>query len=104
MATNFIKLLSIMVIIINAGYPQTAYNHNQNTQQTNNNKIIINFQNNFGYTIVDVAQAMEIPEFSDITNEGLVDWDQFNYKGLIQVFIPKGKMLIGGEIGFNRLY
>lgn len=104
MATNFIKLLPIMAIIINIGYPQTAYNHNQDIQQTKNNKIIINFQNNFGYTIVDVAQAMEIPEFSDITNEGLVDWDQFNYKGLIQVFIPKGKMLIGGEIGFNRLY
>jgi hypothetical protein len=68
------------------------------------NKIIINLQKNFGYTIVDVAQAMEIPEFSDITKEGLVDWDQFNYKGLIQVFIPKGKMLIGGEVGFNRLY
>lgn len=104
MATNFIKLLPIMAIIINIGYPQTAYNHNQDIQQTKNNKIIINLQNNFGYTIVDVAQAMEIPEFSDITNEGLVDWDQFNYKGLIQVFIPKGKMLIGGEIGFNRLY
>ena len=79
--------------MINTGYPQTT-----------NNKIIINLQNNFGYTIVDVAQAMEIPEFSDITNEGLVDWDQFNYKGLVQVFLAKDKMLIGGEIGFNRLY
>ncbi len=93
MTTNFKKYIPFIIIIINTGYPQTK-----------NNKVIINLQNNFGYTIVDVAQAMEIPEFSDVTNEGLVDWNQFNYKGLIQVFIPKGKMLIGGEIGFNRLY
>ena len=68
MATSFIKTLTIMAMIINIGHSQTAYNH----KQTKNNKIIINLQNNFGYTIVDVAQAMEIPEFSDITNEGLV--------------------------------
>ncbi len=47
MATNFVKLLPIMAIIINAGYSQTAYNHNQNIQQAKNNKIIINLQNNF---------------------------------------------------------
>ena len=83
MATNFIKLLPIMAIIINVSYSQIVYNYYHNTQQTKNNKIIINLQNNFGYTIVDVAQAIEISEFSDITNEGLVDWDQFNYKGLL---------------------
>ena len=26
----------------------------------------VNFQNNFGYTIVNVSEAMEIPEYSDI--------------------------------------
>lgn len=104
MATNFVKLLPIMAIIINAGYSQTAYNHNQNIQQAKNNKIIINLQNNFWYTIVDVAQAMEISEISDITNEGLVDWNQFNYKGLVQIFLERDRMSIGGEIGFNRLY
>ncbi len=43
MSTNFIKFLSIMAIIINAGYPQTVYNHKHDIQQTTNNKIIINF-------------------------------------------------------------
>lgn len=74
------------------------------TFAADNSKLIINIQNNFGYAFVDVAQAMDIPEYSDFTNEGLVDWDQFNYKGLIQVFIPKNNLLIGGEVGFNRLY
>ena len=69
-----------------------------------NSKLIINIQNNFGYTIVNVTQAMDIPEYSDYTQEGLVDWDQFNYKGLIQIFLPKDNLLIGGEVGFNRLY
>lgn len=104
MITKFKKYAPIILIIINIVYPQINYNRNQNIPHSKKSKIIINLQNNFGYTIVNVAQAMEIPEFSDITNEGLVDWNQFNYKGLIQVFIPKGKMLIGGEIGFNRLY
>lgn len=73
-------------------------------QPANDSKLIINLQNNFGYTVVNVSEAMEIPEFSDITEEGLVDWDQFNYKGLVQVFIPRNKFMIGGEVGFNRLY
>ena len=73
-------------------------------QTDNDSKLVINLQNNFGYTVVDVAQAMEIPEYSDITGEGLVDWDNFNYKGLVQVFIPRNNFLIGGEVGFNRLY
>ncbi len=104
MITKFKKYAPIILIIINIVYPQINYNRNQNIPHSKKSKIIINLQNNFGYTIVDVAQAMEIPKFSDITKEGLVDWDQFNYKGLIQVLIPKGKMLIGGEVGFNRLY
>ena len=73
-------------------------------QHNQKNDFIINFQNNFGYTIVDVSKAMEIPEYSDITREGLVDWNQFNYKGLIQAFIQKEKYAIGGEVGFNRIY
>lgn len=69
-----------------------------------NGKLVINIQNNFGYTIVDVSQAMDIPEYSDYTQTGLVDWNQFNYKGLVQVLVPNNNFLIGGEVGFNRLY
>jgi hypothetical protein len=74
------------------------------SQTNDESKLTINFQNNFGYTMVNVSEAMEIPEYSEITQEGLVDWGQFNYKGLVQVFIPRDKFLIGGEVGFNRLY
>ncbi len=104
MTTNFKNFITIIVFILNIAFPQMVNHNYQNAQKTKNKKIIINLQNNFGYTIVDVAQAMEIPEFSNITNEGLVDWDQLNYKGLVQIFLNRGKMLIGGEIGFNRLY
>jgi len=97
---NNILLLIFSVSVV---FAQNTNFHNLNST-TAKNKIIINLQNNFGYTIVDVAQAMKISEYSDITGEGLVDWDQLNYKGFIQVFIPKGKMLIGAEVGFNRLY
>ena len=45
----------------------------------------VNLQNNFGYTLVNVSEAMDIPEYSDFNTRGLVEWDQFNYKGLIQV-------------------
>ena len=59
----------------------------------------INVQNNFGYTAVDVSEAMDIPE------ERLDDWDNFNYKGLIQIFFKKsGHVSWGPELGFNRLY
>ena len=59
----------------------------------------VNLQNNFGYTIVNVSEAMEIPD------ERLVDWNQFNYKGLIQILFNKSKNVsFGSEIGFNRLY
>ena len=63
------------------------------------------FQNNFGYTIVNVSEAMEIPEHSDITDEGLVEWNQLNYKGLIQILFDKSKNVsFGPELGINRLY
>jgi len=101
---NYKKFLLIIVFILNIAFPQMVNHNYQNSKNVTDNKIIINLQNNFGFTIVDVAQAMEISEFSDITNEGLVDWDKFNYKGLVQLFLNRGKMLIGGEIGFNRLY
>lgn len=66
---------------------------------------IINLQNNFGYTIVNVSEAMGIPEYSEITDEGLVEWNQFNYKGLIQILFKKSENVsFGPELGFNRLY
>jgi len=66
---------------------------------------IVNLQNNFGYTVVNVSEAMEIPEYSEILDEGLVDWDQFNYKGLIQILFKKSETVsFGPEIGINRLY
>lgn len=65
----------------------------------------INFQNNFGYTIVNVGEAMEIPEYSEITDEGLVSWNQFNYKGLLQFwFVKNDQVSLGPELGINRLY
>lgn len=65
----------------------------------------VNLQNNFGYTIVNVSEAMEIPESSSTTDYGLVDWNQFNYKGLIQIlFNSSQKVSFGAELGFNRLY
>ena len=68
-------------------------------------EMIINLQNNFGYTIVSVSEAMGIPEYSEITDEGLVEWNQFNYKGLIQILFKKSENVsFGPELGFNRLY
>ena len=65
----------------------------------------INLQNNFGYTVVNVSEAMEIPEYSEIADEGLVEWDQFNYKGLLQIlFIKSENLSFGPELGINRLY
>ena len=97
------KNVLLLILCISVVFTQSNNYDNLNTIQTKG-KIIINLQNNFGYTIVDVGQAMEVQEFSDITKEGLVDWDQFNYKGLVQLFFNRDKMLVGGEVGFNRLY
>ena len=65
----------------------------------------INLQNNFGYTAVDGSDAMGIPQYSRITDEGLVSSDQFNYNGLIQILFDKSdRISYGPEIGFSRLY
>ena len=70
--------------------------------------LTINLQNNFGTTVVDVAQARGVPLYSDVSGEyvrHLTDWDNFSYKGLIQVFfIDRGESRIGAELGFNALY
>ena len=66
---------------------------------------IVNLQNNFGYTVVNVSEAMGIPEYSEISDVGLVEWNQFNYKGLIQILFEKSENVsFGPEIGINRLY
>ena len=65
----------------------------------------VNVQNNFGYTIVDVSEAMDMPEYSNFNQRGLVDWDQFNYRALIQVLFDHSKTVsLGPEVGFSRLY
>ncbi len=66
---------------------------------------LINVQNNFGYTLVDISNAMDIPEYSDITDEGLVEWDKFNYKCLFQIMKKtQHEYFIGAEAGIHRLY
>ena len=68
-------------------------------------QISMNIQNNFGFTLVNVSEAMDIPEYSDVTDEGLVEWNQFNYKGLIQLYFTKKEDIsLGTELGINRLY
>ncbi len=65
----------------------------------------VNVQNNFGYTHVNISEAMDIPEYSEITDEGLVGWDHFNYKGLLQIYKKvRSDLHVGGEVGFHRLY
>ena len=65
----------------------------------------VNFQNDFGYTIVEVTEAMDSPEFGDGNSRGLVDWDNFNYKALLQVLFDKTDTVSWGpEIGVTRLY
>lgn len=65
----------------------------------------LNIQNNFGYTVVDVGQAMDIDAFSSVSGQGLSDWDQFNYKLLGQLFFEKSaKVSHGVELGLHRLY
>ena len=58
----------------------------------------VNVQNDFVYTSVDISEAMGIPE------KKLVDWDNFNYKGFIQILFKKSENIsYGPEFGFNRL-
>lgn len=74
-------------------------------QNKSSSSLEINLLSHFGYTIVDVGKAMEIPDFSDITKEGLNDWDQFGYKGIVQVFFNStAKTSLGIEGGVVRLY
>lgn len=64
-------------------------------------QLIIN--NNWGYTVVDVPAAVEIPEISG--GEGLSDWNQFNYRGMAQFLYRNSETLsYGPEIGVSRLY
>jgi hypothetical protein len=66
----------------------------------------INFQNNFGWTWVDVGDAMGFPEGAGVTR-WLNDYDQFNYRGSLQIFFdddPDAQLQYGLECGFNRLY
>ena len=59
--------------------------------------------NNWGYTVVDVPAAVEIPEISG--GEGLSDWNQFNYRGLAQFLYRSSETVsFGPEIGVSRLY
>jgi len=65
----------------------------------------IRIQNNFGYTVVDVPGAMEVPEFQDGFERGLVEWNQFNYNGAVQLFFdPAQESTYGLEVGLARLY
>ncbi|MFC1538192.1 hypothetical protein ACFL6H_02105 [Candidatus Latescibacterota bacterium] len=65
----------------------------------------VNIQNDFGYTIVEVTEAMDSPEYTAANRRGLVDWDNFNYKALIQVLTDKTETVSWGpEIGVSRLY
>ena len=70
--------------------------------------LTVNLQNHFGMTVVDVAQARDVPLYSDVSGQyvrHLTDCDNFSYKGLIQVFfIDRGESRIGAELGFNALY
>ena len=64
-------------------------------------QLIIN--NNWGYTVVDVPAAVEIPEISG--GKGLSDWNQFNYRGMAQFLYRSSETLsYGPEIGVSRLY
>lgn len=104
-----IFLLFLIGVISSKAQPQ-FYDLNENLQKQELNggmlrDLSINLQNNFGYTIINVSEAMEIPEYSSTTDVGLVDLDQFNYKGLIQIFFNSSrKVSFGAELGFNRLY
>ena len=63
----------------------------------------LTINNNWGYTVVDVPAAVEIPEVSN--GEGLSDWNQFNYRGMAQFLYRSSETLsFGPEIGVSRLY
>ena len=59
--------------------------------------------NNWGYTVVNVPAAVEIPEISG--GEGLSNWNQFNYRGMAQFLYRSSETVsFGPEIGVSRLY
>lgn len=70
-----------------------------------NQSISFVIQNNFGYTFVDVADAVGADDYDEVTQSGLVEWEQFNYNGSVQLLFNMNKpMAYGAEIGVNRLY
>jgi hypothetical protein len=65
----------------------------------------VNIQNDFGFTLVDVGKAVDVPDYSSSTRQGLDDWDQFHYKGIVQVLFQRSETVSWGpELGISRLY
>lgn len=65
----------------------------------------VNIQNDFGYTLVDVGKAVDVPDYNYSTRQGLNDQDQFNYRGLVQVLFQRSETISWGpELGISRLY
>lgn len=103
-----IPLLFFMIIVAvsaqSQSSPPTQY-QTSDSEQRGTADVSVNVQNNFGYTIVSVSEAIGIPEPAPGTNDGLVEWDQFHYKGLLQLFFDAAQPVsFGPEIGVNRLY
>ncbi|MFC2135497.1 hypothetical protein ACFLR4_04870 [Bacteroidota bacterium] len=60
---------------------------------------------NFGYTVVDVPDAMGWPEYTSANGHGLSDWDNVNMNFFGQVIFKSSKKFSWGvEGGANRLY
>lgn len=62
-------------------------------------------QGQFGYTIVDVPEAMGLPEYTAANGHGLDDWDNVNMNFFGQFLFNSSKNFAWGiEAGANRLY
>ncbi|MBU1099208.1 MAG: hypothetical protein KKA84_02305 [Bacteroidetes bacterium] len=62
------------------------------------------FMGSFGYTVVDVPTAMDIPEV-DASGDGLSDWNNYNIHLVGQlIFNNSQNISYGIEAGANRLY
>lgn len=98
----------LLIVVVSSNVQSQSYHWDADLQEPVEgllSNISVNLQNNFGYTIVDVSQAIGIPKYSHITDEGLVDWNQFNYKGLVQILFNRSEDIsLGLELGFHRLY
>jgi hypothetical protein len=71
--------------------------------QTSNSSFLV--QGNFGYTIVDISQAVDVPEYNRLTDSGLEDWDNFNFNGFGQLLFQSSKNFSWGiEAGMFRIY